>query len=148
MALKGFLSGLAMLAGVGAAGADAPLAPLCSGARLAPEEAALGDYAPTLYPEGIVFYDRYPLDGRNAIQVIVEHCPSRWRMAAELPIPQETDTPWTRIDGYRTRVFEALNDSEEHSLGDLANWAVAAGGQGRTLRVDWQSCACAMGGGQ
>lgn len=148
MARSGILSGLAMLAGVGAAGADAPLVPICSGAVLAPQEAALGDYAPTHYQGGIVFYDRYPLDGRNEIQIIVEHCPTRWRMLAELPIPQETDTPWTRIDTYRQQVFAALNDSETQTLADLANWANQAGGRGRTLRVDWQSCACAMGGGQ
>lgn len=148
MTRSGILSGLAMLSGIGAAGADAPVAPLCSGAALAREEAALGDYNPTVYGDGIVFYDRYPLDGRDEIQIIVEHCPSRWRMLAELPIPQETDTPWTRIDTYRERVFTALNDSETQTLADLANWAHEAGGRGRTLRVGWQSCACAMGGGQ
>lgn len=148
MAMHGIFTGLAMLSGIGAAGADAPVAPLCSGASLAPEEAALGDYTPTRYADGIVYYDRYPLDGRDAIQIVVEHCPSRWRMAAELPIPQETDTPWTRIDAYRERVFTALNDSEEQTLADLANWAAAAGGQGRTQRVSWQSCACGMEAGQ
>ena len=148
MVQGGILSGLAMLSGIGAAGAEAPLPPLCTGAYLAPEEAALGDYNPAFYGDGIVFYDRYPLDGRDAIQIIVEHCPSRWRMEAELPIPQETDTPWTRIDTYRGRVFGALNDSAEQSLADLANWAVEAGGAGRTRRVSWQSCACGMGGGQ
>ncbi len=136
------------LAGAGAAPALAPLLPECNGGLLAAEEAAWGDYNPLPAEGGMVVYDRLRGDARPQFQLVVEHCPSRSRMEALFDIPTATDTPWVQIDAYRARVEAAFASPQVFSLADLARIADDMAGSGSTRRVAYQSCACALYGGQ
>ena len=78
------LVGLATPSCVGAAGALAPVLPDCSGALLAPQEAALGSCDPQGFGGGMVEYGRFPDAIPTRVPMIAKHGPSRDQMVADL----------------------------------------------------------------
>ena len=138
------LFGLVTLSCVGAAGALTPPLPDCSGALLAPQEAAMGDYNPLTYSGGMVLYQRYIDAAQDRFELVVEHCPSRDRMAAEFLLDESFEAGWARIDVFWAQLDAAFADSQVHTFADLVNMAREAGGEGRVSRVDWESCACQL----
>ena len=138
------LFGLVTLSCVGAAGALTPPLPDCSGALLAPQEAAMGDYDVQSQGDGMVFYQRYVDAASPRFEVVVEHCSTRDRMTSQFLETADIEAGWVRLAAFRAGIDAAFADSQVHTFADLANMAREAGGEGRVSRVDWESCACQL----
>lgn len=136
----------AALGGAGTAGAEAPPLPECAGAMLAPQEAAWSDYDPFRWTGDIVAYTRIGGPRGTLYQYVVEHCPSRNRMEALLPIPADPDAEWVDINAYGDWLQGALSSAEVYTLADLANAARGFGGEARTARAGYESCGCRLRG--
>ena len=133
---------IAALFAPGLAGAEAPPLPACSGAALAGAEAGQGDYDATGYAGEMVVYARSNRSG--AVEVVVEHCPSRNRMSARFPAPGYQALPEldANIAQLNRRIDEAFSSSERYSLADLAAMARTHGARARVERVEFESCGC------
>lgn len=130
-----------------APGAALASQPDCFGGALAPEEAAQGDYNVLDSPGGLVFYQR----GGDpwGVEVVLEHCPSRDRVAATLyPVPDAESVDPAEAGALADVFLDALDATETYTFGDLARLAEARGANVVQTRVGYQSCACRVAGGR
>lgn len=148
MRVAALLTGLTVLAGAGAAGATVPPLPACAVADMHPAE-GLTPYEVESPAEGYVLYWGFAGEAPSQVyRLVVELCRTGERMEATFAQAADPARPWTIFDGFRTQVRAAFAADEVYTFADLANQARAAGGEGRTTRVDYESCACRQWGKQ
>lgn len=139
------LGAVAMAALPTAGAALPPPLPPCAFETLDPQEAYRDWYH--FYRQGADFVVYSWFDGdRHVLDFVVEHCPSRNRMTAEVDWPANRDAPASETP---TRVGDAIDAAfaapETYSLRDLARIARDAGAaRARVSRVDFESCACRL----
>lgn len=127
------------------AGAMAPPMPPCIDETLAPEERAIGWYHfDRLGPDVVA----YALEGnrRDELRYVVEHCPTRQRMVADVPFAANQGAPHFDTS---TRVGDAIRAAvaapEVYTMRDLGRIAREAGARrARVTRVDFESCGCRL----
>ena len=144
MLLRALITGLAVLSGAGAAGADMPPLPQCTPAAMDPAE-GLTAYEVESPAEGYALY--WGFTGEAPSQVyrqVLELCPTGDRVEATFAQSADPKQPWTTFEAFRAQLYAAINAEEEFTFADLANMARDAGGEGRINRVDYESCACAV----
>lgn len=126
-----------------APGAALAIQPDCFGAGLAAQESGQGDYNVLAYPGGLVFYQR---NGDPwGVELVVEHCPGRDRVAATLyPVPDAETVDPAEARALADRFLAALEATETYTFGDLARMADRAGANVWQGRVDYVSCACRL----
>lgn len=119
--------------------------PDCFGAALAAQEAGQGEYNVLGYPGGLVFYQRNGAVG--GVELVIEHCPSRDRIAATLLPWPDAEAPEARdVRALADAFIGALDSDQTYTFGDLARMARDAGTEVWQGRVDYLSCACALAG--
>jgi hypothetical protein len=119
----------------------------CSGPGLAAQEAGQGEYNPLVYPGGLVFYER---NGDPwGVEVVVEHCRSRDRVAATLyPVPEAETVDPREARALSDAFLHALESTETYTFDDLGRIAYDLGANVAQTRVAYQSCACRVAGGR
>lgn len=119
----------------------------CAGPGLAPQEAAQGEYNPLVYPGGLVFYER---NGDPwGVEVVIEHCASRDRVAATLyPVPDAETVDPAEARALSDAFLHALESTETYTFADLGRIAYDLGANVAQTRVGYQSCACRVAGGR
>ncbi|WP_334193935.1 hypothetical protein [Pararhodobacter sp.] len=119
----------------------------CWGPALARQEASQGEYNPLVYPGGLVFYER--TGDPWGVEVVIEHCPSRDRVAATLyPVPEAERVDPAEARALADAFLNALDSAETYTFGDLARMAAGLGANVVQTRVAYQSCACRIAEGR
>ena len=119
----------------------------CSGPGLARQEAAQGEYNPLVYPGGLVFYER--TGDPWGVEVVVEHCASRDRVAATLyPVPDAESVDPQEARALSDAFLHALDADETYTFDDLARIGHDLGANVAQTRVAYESCACRVAGGR